>query len=205
MRYCYHGYDYREGEGISLGIAAVFLYVFLDCTISLVKAPRIIEGIIWLGMMAFSLSFFCLMLMEYLEICRKYTVTNEGLILHYPLRFTVTHTWDKLSEIGICNVHYASRGRIPVPHLVAIRCVVGEEKKGPRHGHGWWASCVYSAMHFRKIITILYTEEKLEEFKRECPLEIIDYRGIRKYSSELPRYTYKSADQEEDWWDNSKS
>lgn len=186
MDYCYPGYRYREGEGISLSLAAVFLYVFLDGVVSLVKTQRLIEGIVWLGMMAFALSFCCLMLMAYLEVCRKYSVTKEGFVLHYPFHFTVVHSWDELGEIGICKVHYPNRGRPPLPYTIAIRCVVGEEKKGPRNGYGWWASSFYSAVHFRKIITIVYTEDRLEEFKKACPLKIIDYRGIRRFSQELP-------------------
>ena len=112
-------------------------------------------------------------------IRREYAISKEGITLRYPFRYTVMHSWDEISEIGICNVHYTTRG--PVEYLMVIRCVIGEEKSGPAKGHGWWADSFYSAMHFRKIITILYSEERLEEFKQVCPFEIIDYRGIKRH------------------------
>lgn len=179
MDYCYHYYRYREGEGISLGLAALFFYIFLDGSLSLFSAHTLAQIIIDVIIMAFGLTFACIMFFAYLEISRKYAITQTGLVLKYPFNFTVTHPWCELSEIGICKVHYTTRG--PVEYLTAIRCVIGEEKNGPRKGHGWWADSFYSVIHFRKVITIIYSEDRLEAFNTVCPLEIIDYRGLRRY------------------------
>jgi hypothetical protein len=179
VQYCYHFQRYRDGEGISLGLAALFLCFFLEFAFRLVTAQVIGQVVASLVLMAIGLGVAVGMVMCYLEICRRYSVTESGLVLEYPFRYTVIHPWETLSEIGICNVHYTARG--PVEHLTAIRCVVGEEKKGPRHGYDCWAESWYSALHFRKVITILFTEERLEEFEKVCPVKIQDYRNVRKW------------------------
>lgn len=179
MNYCYHYNRYREGEGVSLGLVALFFYIFLDGTISLFNASTWGQCIVSILIMLFGLSFSCIMGCVYLEVCRKYTITHDGLVLVYPFNFTVTHTWEDLSEIAVCKVHYTTRG--PTEYMTAIRCVVGEEKNGPSKGYGWWADSLYSAIHFRKIITIIYSDERLDEFKTMCPLDIADYREMRRY------------------------
>lgn len=179
MNYCYHLYRYREQEGGSLGLSALFLYIFLEWTYALFQVQTLIQGMVCVLGMLFGLAFGCIMIMAYLEICRKYTVSETGITLKYPLKLTVHHSWNEISEIGICNVHYTTRG--PVEHLTAIRCVVGVENNGPSKGYGWWADSYYSVIHFRRIITIIYSDERLEEFVRVCPLEIVDYRSIKRY------------------------
>lgn len=179
MSYCYHLYRYREQEGISLGLSALFLYIFLEWTYSLFRVQTLIQGIVCVLGMMFGLAFSCIMIMAYLEICRKYTISESGITLEYPFHFTVYHPWSEISEIGICNVHYTTRG--PVEHLTAIRCVVCNEKNGPSKGHGWWADSFYGVIHFRVIITIIYSDERMIEFNRICPMEIIDYRSIKRH------------------------
>lgn len=179
MYYCYHGIQYREQEGICLGLSALFLYIFLEWAVSLVQAHSFLHGVICVFGMIFGLVFGLVMIMAYLEICRRYMVTESGIKLIYPFNYVVAHSWDEISEIGICKVHYTTRG--PVEYLTAIRCVVGGEKKGPSKGHGWWADSLYSAIHFRRVITIVYSEERVEEFRKLCPFEVIDYRNIKYY------------------------
>lgn len=179
MQYCYNFSRYREQEWQALGLTVIFLYMFLECAYSLFRIRNLLQGIVCVGGMAFSFGFSLIMLMAYLEIYRKYSISQEGITLSYPFSITVTHTWRELSEIGICKVHYTTRG--PVEYLTAIRCVIGEEKNGPKNGHGLWADSYYSIIHFRKIITIIYSEERLAEFKQVCPFEIIDYRGIKRH------------------------
>ena len=179
MNYCYHFQRYRDQEGISLGLSALFFYFFIEWTCSLFRVQTFIQGIICVLGMIFGLGFGCIMVMAYLEICRKYSISEAGITLIYPLKFTVTYSWNEISDLGICKVHYTTRG--PVEYLTAIRCVVGNERNGPSKGYGWWADSFYSVIHFSRIITILYSEARVEEFKKVCPLEIIDYRNIKRY------------------------
>ena len=179
MNYCYHFNRYRGQEGIGLGLSALFWYIFIYWTYALFQAQSLMQGIVCVLGMLLGLAFGCLMIMGYLEICRKYTITETGITLEYPFHVTVHHPWDEIGEIGICNVHYTTRG--PIEYLTAIRCVVGNEKNGPNKGYGWWADSFYSVIHFRRIITIIFSDERLEEFKRVCPAAIIDYRNIRKH------------------------
>ena len=178
MQYCYHYPRYREQEWLALELTALFLYLFVNCLVSLAAIKTFMQGMIYVCCMIICLSVACFMLMAYLEIRREYAISNEGITLSYPFHFVIMHTWDELSEIGICNVHYTTRGSIE--YLTVIRCVIGEENNGPAKGHGWWADSFYSAIHFRKIINIVFSEERIEEFRQICPIEIVDYRGIKQ-------------------------
>lgn len=106
---------------------------------------------------------------------RKYSVTKGGLVLHYPMGIRKSYQWDSFSEIGLCKVHYASAS---TAHKLAIRCVVGSERRGPMHavvGKERWAKMSYEAFRFWKVITIYYSEDRYNEFIAYCPKKIIDY------------------------------
>lgn len=179
MKYCFHYHSYREGEKSSLGFAALFSFFSLEGIYMLLTAQSVGRAIAGLLLIALGLGFTWFFLISYFETCRKYAISEEGITLSYPFEYTVFHSWSEISEIGICNVHYNHRS--PVTHMVAIRIVMGKEKKGPSQGYDVWADSYYSAIHFRTIITVLYSDERLEEFEDVCPLEIIDYRRIKRY------------------------
>lgn len=185
MDYCYHLDRYRGQARICFGIAVLFLVISAVWVYTLFGARTLSTAAqCALGAMV-SLGIGILTLMAFLEMGRKYVLSENGITLQYPFRFNAAYTWDQLSGIGICNVHYTNDD--PPKYLTVIRCVVGPEKNGPGKGEGWWTSSYYSTVRFRRIITIAYTDERLEEFKKVCPLEIVDYRGIKHYK--LPRYT----------------
>lgn len=110
---------------------------------------------------------------------RKYAVGSDGLKIQYPWGFCVQHSWEEFSEIGICKVRYTTRGTFH--YDVVLRFVIGHEENGPSKGYGKWATDGYVIRHFRKIVTVDFTEARYQEIKMFCPLEIVDYRGIRRY------------------------
>lgn len=179
MKYCFHYHSYREGEESSLGLSALFLFFCLEGIFMLLTAQSFGQGVAGMFLTVLGASLTYSMLITYLEICRKYCVSVDGITLLYPFKYTVFHPWSEISEIGICNIHYNHRN--PVTYMVAIRIVIGEEKNGPSKGYGPWAESYYSARHFRTIVSILHSDERLKEFEDVCPLEIIDYRGIKRY------------------------
>lgn len=179
MQYCYDHSYHRQLEGITIGLAGLFLFIILEGIYNLFQFVSIIHSVIYSGVIIFGVVFFSIASMEYLAISRKYRITEFGIIIQYPLGITVKYSWDILSEVGVCKVHYTTRGSFS--YLTVIRCVVGEEKNGPSKGYGRWADSLYSTIHFNKVVVILYTEERHKEFNSICPLDVIDYRGIKRY------------------------
>ena len=110
---------------------------------------------------------------------RKYRLEARGITFYYPFGLEVCHDWSDFSEISICKIHYAGR---TTKHHVAIRCVVGKEEFGPScamMSKSWWSTELYEVIHFRKIYSIYYTEERYLEFVEYCPITIIDYRYLK--------------------------
>jgi hypothetical protein len=185
MEYCYHLDRYRGQARICLFISLLFAAVFAGWAWALIEAQSLGKAAQCALGAAVSLGIGGLTFMAFLEMGRKYTLSETGVTLQYPFGFSATYTWDRLSEVGICNVHYTNDD--PPKYLTVIRCVAGPEKNGPSKGEGWWTTSYYSTVRFRRIITITFTNERLKELKKVCPLEIVDYRGIKHYK--LPRYT----------------
>lgn len=110
---------------------------------------------------------------------RKYEITSEGVYIKFPLKAKQFHPWSEFSEIALCKVHFAPQRDV---HTVAIRCVIGREKAGPKHArvaNEKWAFVSYEYRNYKQIISIYYTEERYEEFQALCPLPIKDYRHLR--------------------------
>lgn len=109
---------------------------------------------------------------------RRYSVSAQGLTIRYPLGFKKHYAWEDFREIGLCKVHYAGGS---AAHTLAIRCVVGKEDFGP-HNAIWarenWSTQLYEVVHFRKIITVYHTPDRLAEFEAHYPCPIRDYRYL---------------------------
>ena len=109
---------------------------------------------------------------------RRYSLSENGLTIIYPFGIKKVYSWEVFNEIALCKVHYASAS---TAHKLAIRCVVGEEKRGPKQaivGKERWATMEYEVVHFGKVITIYYSDDRYNEFKSVCPIEITDYRHL---------------------------
>lgn len=110
---------------------------------------------------------------------RKYEITRDGMYIKFPLTAMQFHRWSEFSEIALCKVHYAARSDM---HTLAIRCVIGEEEFGPKRARvakEIWSFTDYEYRHYKKIISIYYTEDRYAEFQSLCPLPIKDYRYLR--------------------------
>lgn len=112
---------------------------------------------------------------------RRYEIYFDGITICYPLGIKKKYLWDEFSEIALCKIHYAAWG---TDHIIAIRCIVGEEKGGPKEavvGKERWTRIEYEVVHFKKIISIYKTEERLAEFHKLCPHPIKDYRHLEDH------------------------
>lgn len=110
---------------------------------------------------------------------RTYQFDANGLTIGYPLGIRKSYSWDIITGIGICKVRYNRRGS--VHHKTAIRFVIGEEKNGPEQARYWnepWSKYSYEIMHFGKLITVEFSEERLNQLAAVCPVKITDYRHL---------------------------
>ena len=111
---------------------------------------------------------------------RKYCVGETGLIISYPLGITSVFRWDEISEVALCKVHYAAGCDA---HKVAIRCSIGSEDSGPskaKFARESWQSVTYEVFHYKSIVSIYFTPERLAEFENFYPHHIKDYRHLKE-------------------------
>ena len=113
---------------------------------------------------------------------RQYKVDANGMTVRYPFGIIRRYRWDDFKEIALCKVHYASASN---KHFLAIRCALVDEKQGPKHAvvaKERWSKIEYEILHFGKIITIYYTEDRYAEFTAVCPVPINDYQHLEDRS-----------------------
>lgn len=110
---------------------------------------------------------------------RKYQVSNDGLTIIYPFGIKHHYAWYEFCEIALCKIHYAPGSS---KHILSLRCAVASDQSVPKNAalaREWWSSMGYELIHFRKLITIYYTDERFDEFGKCCPVAIKDFRHLR--------------------------
>ena len=83
-----------------------------------------------------------------------------------------------LTDVGLCRVHPGAGANTST---LAIRCVIGGEQFGPRQATSAredWARRFYEIWHYKKIISIYHTPERMADFQRYCPFPILDYSNL---------------------------
>ena len=168
-------------------VTAVILWGgFTNSLIVCIFVPAIRHLPLVLGVLTIMLLCAVIILILLVNICllrmRKYSVMSDGLVVKDWLRKPVLHEWQDISQIGICKIRYTSR--TPYEYDIAVRCVIGQENKGPSEGYGFWQSEIYEALHIKKIVCIRYSEETLSHFQKIYPGEIMDFRCLQKNTYE---------------------
>lgn len=166
-----------EGAFSSVILALICIFGYVSEAINSVSP---FEYIIKVGIIV--VPFVSIMLLTAFVCGRWYEIAADGMTIYYPLGITKKIHWNEFSEIALCKIHYAAWG---TEHIVAIRCVIGEEKHGPKQalvGKEKWTRIGYEVFHFRKIISIYKTDERIAEFHHMCPLPIVDYRYLEDRS-----------------------
>ena len=105
---------------------------------------------------------------------RKYRIAPDGISVSYFQHHVNHFHWSAVSEIGICKVHFNSRGGSET----VFRFVIGHEVYGPSQGYGQWAYLRYSMAHRRRIIIVDYSPSLHSELESICPIQIHDYRHL---------------------------
>lgn len=173
-------------------IASAWLLLILVSGVNVVLVLFLLDKPVWVSVATsiialFSIVFSALILVGaillFLLNTRKFRITKDGLQIRYITGTVCSYGWDEISEIGICKVRYAAKDISR--YKTVLRCVIGNEENGPSHGYGSWATEIYELLHFRKIVTISYTQMRLEDICAVCPFDVIDYRYIRKNAYDL--------------------
>ena len=143
----------------------------------IVAALFVLFILFWLAMLLLSIA-------NLIAQNRKYAVTEHGItILSIGGRSTL-YPWESFRDIGICKVHCTSR--LPYEYDIVIRLSRMEEPRGPRtNTYGPWATELYELLHFRKIILITFTQERLAQLAAVYPDEIADYRSIQRNAFDI--------------------
>ena len=113
---------------------------------------------------------------------RKYKIDEKGMTISYPFAIKLHYKWQQFHEVAICKIHYAGGTNA---HIVSIRCTLSEEKRGPKKAEiarENWTFPHYHILHFKTVIPIYYTEDRIKEFHHFCPLPITDYRYLKDRS-----------------------
>lgn len=113
----------------------------------------------------------------YCEICSLYarfSFSDAGVTVKYPLQKIKTIEWNAFQQVCICyGYHVRDNGSATV-----ICCIKKGEKKDI---FDRWKTD--SPFHYRSVIGMFYTQELLDEIERACPMKIVDLR-------ETPAYKY---------------
>lgn len=177
MKYCSSKNSLRVvGIFLLIIISAILIGALQICFIEPVRMQPLIL-LIWIPVILLWAFVWVWLFRMTLLGWRKFQITEEGLVIQDLLRKPLLHKWQKISEIGICKVHYSTKG-MPYYYDTVLRCVIGEEKKGPASGFGSWQGELYEAMHMKTVISIDYDTKVLEELQRKKA--ITDYRLLFK-------------------------
>ena len=143
----------------------------------IVTALFIVFILFWLAMLLLSIA-------NLIVQNQKYAVSEHGITIRGIGSRSTLYPWESFRDIGICKVHYTSR--LPYEYDIVIRLSRMEEPRGPRTGsYGPWATEFYELLHFRKIILITFTQERLAQLAAVYPDEIADYRSIRRNAFDI--------------------
>lgn len=125
---------------------------------------------------SFMLLFMILGIIDPIVKTREYELSNQGITIRYLGKYKRTYSWDCIRRICICTV-FRSSDRLP--GKLVIWCTAGKVRKEPPKGNRIsWNQGEYILMHFRSILLVEYSPERLEEFKKYSKQEISDYRDL---------------------------
>lgn len=114
-----------------------------------------------------------------LVLTREYAIDTQGITLRYGGRKRVFYPWSRVRQICICVIH---PGKLESVRDEVIWCSLGKRRKLPPGWRNW----EYEAFHFPRVLTVEYTPERLEAFRRCSGREIPDYRNVRITQESMP-------------------
>ena len=105
---------------------------------------------------------------------RSYAIDENGIIVGYGYGKLKKefHSWDEITSICVCSYQM---GTTSISCRDVIWCTFGDKYHDPRKLGSPWAFSK-ATIHYRQILTIQYTPERLEGFRLCSHREIPDYR-----------------------------
>ena len=105
---------------------------------------------------------------------RSYAIDENGIIIGYGYGKLKKefHSWDEITSICVCSYQM---GTTSISCRDVIWCTFGDKYHDPRKLGSPWAFSK-ATIHYRQILTIQYTPERLEGFRLFYDKEIPDYR-----------------------------
>lgn len=140
-------------------------------------SPILICGPIGL-VFGFGLLFFVLAIIGPIEQTREYELSDQGITVQYLGKYRRFYPWDSIRNICVCTLFRKSDLELG---KLAIWCTAGKIRFEPPKGNAnrtAWNQQEYILMHFRTVLTMTYTPERLEEFRKNSRREIPDYRNL---------------------------
>ena len=152
------------------------------CYAALAMSPLMIILLYCLGWAAFlvpedePLAGRCILLMLLQVVYLRSCVINEcGITIGYGFGKKIKrfYPWNAVTSICLCSLQL---GTPPSSYINVIWCTFGEKFHDPRKLKTSWSFGRVLDTHFRQILTIEYTPERLEGFRLCSHREIPDYR-----------------------------
>lgn len=182
MKYCWDDNRNKTGNRIKVFFSLLLIGIAMVKTVEnlfLLHSLWSLSHILSIGL-ACVVTYFCVMfLLIIVAHERRYEITSQGLTLCYPFGIRRNFAWQDISDISVCKVHFIKRG--PIRSKIAIRFAIGPEIAGPQQAQQAderWSEEIYEIMHWEKIITIEFSEERLREVTAVSSIEVSDYRHL---------------------------
>ncbi len=170
------GFAFLIGWKESLGIITLSTIVFVWIDRAYAQYLSYVYAFLGSG---FGLGLFILILCGIIgpvEGTREYELSEQGITIQYLEKYKRFYSWDSIRQICICRVF---RTNDAIPGELVIWCTAGKIRKEPPKGNRIsWNREEYILTHFRSVLLMEYSPERLEEFKRYSKREIPDYRDL---------------------------
>lgn len=111
---------------------------------------------------------------------RKYSVSESGLQIKYFTGHTHFYSWSDVADLCLCDVNQNYGGGFDL----VIRLGMTSEKAGPLHstkvdffnGYDKWRQENYIWKHYKDVIYLEYTKDRLSHIQKISGLNVVDRR-----------------------------
>ena len=101
-----------------------------------------------------------------------FSFTDHGVWVKYPLEKRRFYPWEEFQQVCVC--YYSKAAEM---YGYSLICLVRKGEK--KDCFGRWKTG--SALHYRNLLCLDYSEAQLREIRSHCPFEVPDLRGQGNY------------------------
>lgn len=109
---------------------------------------------------------------------REYELDERGIWIRYTSKRTDFFPWSSVTQICLCKAHHGKE-ESTIDDVIWVS--VGKVKACPPNTPWYRDLFEYEYCHKHSIITVEFTPERLERFKKYYKQEIPDYRNMNCY------------------------